>query len=94
MVRQRRLAGMATTNPARGDGLSLPPEAYAGWYENADLGAVHMVYADGELRGTIGALSLRFGATGKDTFYVFFGGSSPDGGRFEIAEDGEHVAAV
>ena len=52
------------------------------------------MYADGELRGTVGALNLRFGSTGKDTFYVFFGGSSPDGGRFEIAEDGEHVAAV
>ncbi len=49
-------------------------------------------YRDGQLVGTAGALSLRFGSQDPDRFVVDYGTSENDMGFFEV--DGDRVTAL
>lgn len=94
LARNRRLGAALAKDPTVDGGLSLPPGEYVGRYENEDWGTVHIEHVDGKLCGRMGDLRLRFGSTGTDTFYLYYGTGSPDGGRFEISKDGKRVDAV
>lgn len=81
-------------NPTVGGGLSLPASAYVGTYANENWGTVKLWIKDGELVGSMGDLSLRFGSEGKDRFVVGYGLRRPDTGRFDTGPNGVRAILI
>ena len=94
LERTKESEALFAKNPTEVGGLSLPPGAYTGTYANGDWGTLHLRLKDGKLVGTLGDLTLRFGAVGTDRFVVGYGIGRPEDGRFELTSGGAVSAVV
>jgi CubicO group peptidase (beta-lactamase class C family) len=93
-VRQQRADQAASaTRPVNEAGLSLPPGAYAGAYENDAMGTLQLELRDGRLTMHIGDMRPQIFTTREDRFVVVFAGGTFDSGRFEVA-DGKVRAVI
>ena len=82
-------------NPAEQEGgLSLPPDAYVGAYENNDWGTIVIEHKDGKLVGNFGAMKLRLGSFGTDRFRYVTENDRPERARFRIESKSRVVAVI
>ena len=79
-------------NPAKCDGLSLPPGDYVGRYVDETWGTVEIALRAGNLVAHCGDLRLVLHSTGKDRFDGVIVPGMVSQGRFEF--DGDRVEAV
>ena len=82
----------AGPNPAAGDGLSLPVNAYVGRYVNDEWGVVEFNVADDELAADCGDLHLQLHTAGQDQFDGLIVPGMVSHGEFAV--EGDSVVAV